>query len=141
MAGEAGLGKSSLLTEFARRSTGRARVLWGACDPLVTPRALGPLHDIGRQTGGPLAARLGGAAAQEEIFAAFLDEMAGPHQRLRPVVVVEDAAHALETSRVSRDRLVGDRRASTEEREQREGQGRESFHHARAYFVTVPGVP
>ncbi|MEV6986389.1 LuxR C-terminal-related transcriptional regulator [Sphaerisporangium sp. NPDC051017] len=91
VAGEAGLGKSSLVTEFARRCGTRARVLWGGCDRMVTPRALGPLHDIGRQTGGLLADRLNAYGAQEEIFTAFLDELTGPRQRPRPVVVVEDA--------------------------------------------------
>jgi DNA-binding CsgD family transcriptional regulator len=91
VAGEAGLGKTALVTEFARRCGPRARVLWGGCDPLVTPRALGPLHDIGRQTGGALAAALGARATQEEIFQASLDELSGPRQRPRPVLVVEDA--------------------------------------------------
>jgi predicted ATPase len=90
VAGEAGLGKTALLTEFARRWGSRARMLWGACDPLLTPRALGPLHDIGHQTGGLLAARLD-SGAREEIFGALLDELSGPRQRPRPVVVVEDA--------------------------------------------------
>jgi DNA-binding CsgD family transcriptional regulator len=98
VAGEAGIGKSVLVTEFARRCGVRARVLWGGCDRLVTPRALGPLHDIGRQTGGVLAARLSAGAAQEEIFAAFLDELSGPRQRPRPVVVVEDAHWADEAT-------------------------------------------
>ena len=73
VAGEAGIGKSTLVSEFARRCGPRVRVLWGACDRLVTPRALGPLHDIGHQLGGRLAAQLRAAAPQEEIFAAFLD--------------------------------------------------------------------
>jgi predicted ATPase len=41
--GEAGVGKTALVREF---SEGR-RVLWGACDPLHTPRPLGPLLDLG----------------------------------------------------------------------------------------------
>ena len=65
VAGEAGIGKSALVIEFARRCGPRARVLWGACDRLVTPRALGPLHDIGHQIGGRLAAQLRAAAPQE----------------------------------------------------------------------------
>lgn len=96
VAGEAGIGKSVLVTEFARRCG--ARVLWGGCDRLVTPRALGPLHDIGRQAGGVLADRLGAGAAQEEIFAAFLEELSGPRQRSRPVVVVEDVHWADEAT-------------------------------------------
>ncbi|HYL71693.1 MAG TPA: AAA family ATPase, partial [Candidatus Dormibacteraeota bacterium] len=44
--GEAGIGKSALLQEFAQRQRRVARVLWGGCDALFTPRPLSPLHDI-----------------------------------------------------------------------------------------------
>jgi DNA-binding CsgD family transcriptional regulator/tetratricopeptide (TPR) repeat protein len=91
VAGEAGIGKSTLVVEFARRCGPRARVLWGACDRLVTPRALGPLHDIGHQLGGRLAAELSGAARQEAIFAAFLDELSA--RRSQPQLVVVEDAH------------------------------------------------
>src|SRR6266850_3292819 len=47
--GEAGIGKTALLQEFSKQRRG-ARVLWGACDALFTPRPLAPLHDIARQT-------------------------------------------------------------------------------------------
>ena len=36
VAAEAGMGKSTLVADFARRLGGRARVLWGVCDQLVT---------------------------------------------------------------------------------------------------------
>ena len=91
VAAEAGMGKSTLVADFARRLGGRARVLWGACDQLVTPRALGPLHDIGRAVRGPLAARLQEGAPREEVFAAFLDELSGPGPW--PVLVVVEDAH------------------------------------------------
>ena len=51
LAGEAGIGKTALLREFARRQN-QVRVLWGACDALFTPRPLAPLHDIALQTQG-----------------------------------------------------------------------------------------
>ena len=98
VAGEAGIGKSALVVEFARRCGPRVRVVWGACDRMVTPRALGPLHDIGHQVGGRLSAELRAAAPQEEIFAAFLDELSGPPSRLQTVVVVEDAHWADEAT-------------------------------------------
>lgn len=98
ISGEAGIGKSALVTEFARRCGSRVRVLWGACDRLVTPRALGPLHDIGRQIGGRLFARLEAAAPQEEVFAAFLEALSGPQSRPQPLVVVEDAHWADEAT-------------------------------------------
>ncbi len=96
--GEAGLGKSSLVRTFADRQRHGARVVWGYCDRLTTPRALGPLHDIGRQLGGALAERLRAAAPAEEIFAAFLESLSGPSRRARPVVVVEDAHWADEAT-------------------------------------------
>lgn len=46
VAGEAGAGKTALSRSFCRHVTGRVRVLMGACDPLSTPRPLGPLHDL-----------------------------------------------------------------------------------------------
>lgn len=49
--GEAGVGKTALVRAFAE---GR-RVLWGACDPLHTPRPLGPLVDIGLTATSPSA--------------------------------------------------------------------------------------
>jgi predicted ATPase len=41
--GEAGVGKTTLLDEFAARQRPADRVLRGACDALTTPRPLGPL--------------------------------------------------------------------------------------------------
>jgi DNA-binding CsgD family transcriptional regulator/tetratricopeptide (TPR) repeat protein len=98
VAGEAGIGKTALVAAFAQRHRTSARFLWGACDRLVTPRALGPLHDIGRQAGGALAARLAAGASREEVLDALLAELAGPRQRPRPVVVVEDAHWADEAT-------------------------------------------
>ncbi|MGV9712753.1 ATP-binding protein [Gordonia sp. NPDC003424] len=43
--GEAGAGKTVFVEEFVRRCPDM-RVLWGACDPLSTPRPLGPLFDV-----------------------------------------------------------------------------------------------
>ena len=41
VAGEAGIGKTSLVRGFAERAS--VRTLWGGCDELFTPRPLGPL--------------------------------------------------------------------------------------------------
>jgi predicted ATPase len=54
--GEAGTGKTALVRAFCDRHLTDARVLWGACDALRTPRPLGPLLDIARKAGGELAA-------------------------------------------------------------------------------------
>ena len=78
VAGEAGIGKSVLVKRFAERQAADAWFLLGTCDPLLTPRALGPLHDIARQTGGRLAELLASGGPREAVFAALLDQLAEP---------------------------------------------------------------
>jgi DNA-binding CsgD family transcriptional regulator len=96
VAGEAGIGKSALIRRFSERHSADARFLLGACDPLLTPRALGPLHDLGRQTGGRLAALLSAAGPREQLFAALLDEL--DQGSRAQVVVVEDGHWADEAT-------------------------------------------
>jgi DNA-binding CsgD family transcriptional regulator len=98
VAGEAGIGKSMLVQAFAAQCGSRARVLWGVCDPLVTPRASGPLHDIARQAGGALADALDAGSSQSDQFAALIEELSGPRQRPRRVLVVEDVQWADEAT-------------------------------------------
>ena len=85
VAGEAGIGKTALLQEFCTLQRAM-RVLWGGCDDLFTPRPLGPLHDIARQTQGALLAALGCAEKRDDIFNAALDEL----DRTPTLVVFED---------------------------------------------------
>jgi DNA-binding CsgD family transcriptional regulator len=61
-------------------------VLWGMCDPLSTPRPLGPLRDVAGELGPAVAAVLRDAAARHEIFAAVLEALRAPSRTL----VVED---------------------------------------------------
>ena len=85
LSGEAGIGKTALLQEFSKQQS-EAPVLWGACDALFTPRPLAPLHDIARQTHGPLLAAVNSAASPDVIFAAALNEL----ERTKALVVFED---------------------------------------------------
>ena len=49
ISGEAGVGKTALARELCASHRGSAQVLWAQCDPLQTPRALGPVLDIARR--------------------------------------------------------------------------------------------
>ncbi|GID32008.1 ATP-binding protein [Paractinoplanes brasiliensis] len=84
LGGEAGSGKTALLRQFC---SGRPDVLWGSCDPLFTPRPLGPFADIARDTGGELAELVAAGAKAYRIAAALIR-----HAESAPgaVVVVED---------------------------------------------------
>jgi DNA-binding CsgD family transcriptional regulator/tetratricopeptide (TPR) repeat protein len=44
--GEAGIGKTTLLRRFCEEQPRAVHVLWGNCDPLFTPRPLGPLFAV-----------------------------------------------------------------------------------------------
>ncbi len=86
VAGEAGIGKTTLLREFVTSIGRRAQPLWGMCDSLSTPRPHGPLRDVADDLGPEVAELLRGSPAQHEVFAAVLTAM-----RTRPrVLVVED---------------------------------------------------
>lgn len=86
VAGEAGIGKTSLLRAFAQAQP-QARLWWGACDALQTPHPLAPLHDIARDCRPRFAPQLGGPRAA--LFDAVLDELR--HAGSPVLLVVEDA--------------------------------------------------
>jgi DNA-binding CsgD family transcriptional regulator/tetratricopeptide (TPR) repeat protein len=94
--GEAGIGKTSLVERFAEAHKASARVLWGACDALLTPRPLGPLYDIAQQTQGRLLALLEEEAPRAPIFSAVLDEMKSG--RGPSIAVIEDVHWADEAT-------------------------------------------
>jgi len=84
--GEAGVGKTALLRRFCSlyEETG---ALWGACDPLFTPRPFGPLLDIAERTGGELAEALAQGAKPHEIAVILLRLLRSSGHR---IAIVED---------------------------------------------------
>jgi ATP/maltotriose-dependent transcriptional regulator MalT len=87
VAGEAGAGKTALVRRFTDAHRGSARILWGACDALFTPRALGPLLDVAEETGGDLAEVTAGDAGPREVANALVRELG---RRAPTVLVIED---------------------------------------------------
>ena len=85
VAGEAGVGKTSLVRRFCEELPDTNGVLWGACDALFTPRPLGPIAEVADAGGGALRAVLDGDARHHDITTALLHEL-----RARAVLVVED---------------------------------------------------
>ena len=76
VAGEAGVGKTSLVRAFCDQHVDAARVWSGACDALTTPGPLGPLYDIARVARGELAALMASDASRHERFVGFLEALA-----------------------------------------------------------------
>src|SRR3954469_24741203 len=73
--GEAGVGKTALITHVSDRARTTARVLMGACDPLSTPRPLGPLLDIANVAGDELAGLVAADAPRNLLFRATLETL------------------------------------------------------------------
>src|SRR5689334_15354123 len=71
--GEAGIGKTSLIQEFAARAAERAHVAWGWCEALLTPRPLGPLQDMGRALDPKVAELLEQGASPDRLFPALFN--------------------------------------------------------------------
>ena len=108
--GEAGIGKTSLVQALLSATAGRARVLAGTCEDLLTSRALGPLRDAARSAAaGPLAAALSPHADPDLVFAAVVDELASPPL---PVVLVIEDAHWADGATLDVLRYVGPRMPS-----------------------------
>lgn len=94
LGGEAGIGKTSLLTALRERAG--ATTWWGACDALETPHPLAPLHDIARGANAGFGTLLSGEAERIALFQAVLGELQAPAQPL--LFVVEDAHWADEAT-------------------------------------------
>lgn len=73
VSGEAGIGKTSLLRQFAAAHP-HARILWGGCEALFAAHPLAPVHDIAGQIGSGFAGRIASAKGRHEIFNACLDQ-------------------------------------------------------------------
>jgi DNA-binding CsgD family transcriptional regulator len=85
--GEAGVGKTVLLHAFCEHNRESARILWGACEALLTPGPLGPLFDIAEVTRGDLQELVSRGARPHEITAALIGELAGAGAT---ILVLED---------------------------------------------------
>jgi AAA ATPase domain len=105
--GEAGIGKTSLVRTFLRdAANGRARILAGACDDLLSPRALGPFRDAARAAGsGPLATALA-EGDRDALLAAVREELSDPHT---PTVLVVEDAHWADEATLDVLRYIGRR--------------------------------
>jgi DNA-binding CsgD family transcriptional regulator len=87
--GEAGVGKTALLRRFCEMQDRPVRILWGACEPLLTPRPLGPFLDVAEDVGGQFGELVAGAARPHRVAAALLEELRGR----RPTVLVLEDLH------------------------------------------------
>jgi DNA-binding CsgD family transcriptional regulator len=93
--GEAGVGKTALVQRFCETHASTHRVLLGTCDPLFTPRPLGPLLDVAEVVGGELQDTVRASAGSHDVTSALVREL---RSRGAAILVVEDAHWADEAT-------------------------------------------
>lgn len=92
--GEAGVGKTALVRRLCEEHP-EMRALWGACEPLFTPRPLGPFADVVDELGVGLREQVLGGAQPYEIASGLVQELA---REPGAILVVEDAHWADEAT-------------------------------------------
>ena len=95
LGGEAGAGKTALVQRFCTDVDPPQRILWGACDPLFTPRPLGPFLDIAQRDTGDGLHSLLDVVKPHEVAAAIIRDAP---KHARTVLVLEDMHWADEAS-------------------------------------------
>src|SRR6185295_18563455 len=103
--GEAGVGKTALLGSFCDDRPAGARLLWGSCDALFTPRPLGPFVDIAATTGGEVEELVETSAGAFEVAAALMREL----QSRPPAILVLEDVHWADDATLDVLRLLGRR--------------------------------
>ena len=104
VAGEPGVGKTALVRAFCTARDG-TRVLWGACDALLTPRPLAPVTEIAGQADGELAKIVGAGAAPADLLAALAADL----RRGPPAVIVLEDMHWADEATLDLLRVLGRR--------------------------------
>jgi DNA-binding CsgD family transcriptional regulator/type II secretory pathway predicted ATPase ExeA len=89
VAGEAGVGKTAVVQALCDEQDRNVRILRGACDPLFTPRPLGPFMDIADDAGGDLGTVLEVGGSAHDLVSALLAETS----RRQPTIVVLEDVH------------------------------------------------
>lgn len=88
--GEAGIGKTSLVTQFRNDLASRAIAYQGGCDSLFTPQPLGPLHDIAPQLDAAFVHLLRHEKERSLIFSSLFEHLASA---TTPVLFIIEDIH------------------------------------------------
>jgi DNA-binding CsgD family transcriptional regulator len=109
--GEAGVGKTSLLRAFRASVEPPGRTLLGTCDPLSTPRPLGPLADVAVALDPEFARLLNDQASRQDLLDALLAALRAPDRG--ELILLLDDLHWADEATLDALRFIGRRIEST----------------------------
>jgi DNA-binding CsgD family transcriptional regulator/tetratricopeptide (TPR) repeat protein len=104
--GEAGVGKTSLLRAFRANVEPGVRVLFGSCDPLSTPRPLGPIVDVAEELDPAFRQLLEDGASRDAVLQGLLRALRATGGDL---VLLLDDLHWADEATLDALRFVGRR--------------------------------
>ncbi len=110
LAGEAGIGKTSVVVELTRMWADRSLVLMGACDPLDTPRPLSPLLDIAADPQSGITDLVAAGVTGYDLYGAMVERLGGT---VRPTLVVVEDIHWADDATLDFLRYLGRRVENT----------------------------
>ena len=103
--GEAGIGKTALLRRFSGEVPRQFTTVWGTCDPLFTPRPLGPLLEPAAELGGDLKTLVSGEARPFDVALAFAEELGA----ITPAALIVEDIHWADEATLDVVRLLARR--------------------------------
>ncbi|TQM89874.1 ATP-binding protein [Roseinatronobacter monicus] len=104
LCGEAGIGKTSILRQFAQDRSQAGPTAWGWCDPIDAPRPLSPFHDVLNTLRGVPPLR---EQEDPQAFLALLRDAVETSPR--PVLVIVEDIHWADEASLELLRLIGRR--------------------------------
>ena len=90
VSGEAGVGKTSLLIEAKELLKHQYQFLWSGCDPIATPRPLGPIYEIAEHVSSQVVNLLEKNAPKIDVFNAFYKEVENAE---KPLILIYEDVH------------------------------------------------
>lgn len=109
VSGEAGIGKTALLRQFRDELPRRVTVLWGTCDPLFTPRPLGPLLEPAAELGGEPKALVSDGAKPFDVAVAFVESL----RAIAPAALIVEDLHWADEATLDVVRVLARRAVDT----------------------------
>jgi len=106
VAGEAGIGKTTLLNAFQKSMRATFQIIRGGCDPLFTPRPFGPIHDMGAALGNEVVTMMANNSQPSALFSAILSTLESAR---RPTILIFEDVHWADNATLDLIKYLGRR--------------------------------